>query len=110
MNLSFQEFLFSIMQFSIGKKILKKINSKTGFQNRKPDFGLKTENRISGFRLTSLISTNHSNPSALVQLTERSWAFMCKRVQVVCIALYKRLPNSYMYIASVRVRLFSFTY
>jgi len=26
------------MQFSIGKMILKKINSKTGFQNRKPDF------------------------------------------------------------------------
>jgi len=26
-----------------------KINSKTGFQNRKPDFGFKTENRISGF-------------------------------------------------------------
>src|SRR6218665_415185 len=55
MNLSFQEFLFSIMQFSIRKKILKKINSKTGFQNRKPVFDLKTENRISGFRLTSLI-------------------------------------------------------
>ena len=37
------------------KNYLKKINSKTGFQNQKPDFGFQTENRISGFRLTSLI-------------------------------------------------------
>ena len=28
---------------------------KTGFQNRKPDFGFQTESWISGFRLTSLI-------------------------------------------------------
>src|SRR6218665_3217252 len=36
-------------------KKYKKINSKLGFQKRKPDFGFKTENRISGFRLTSLV-------------------------------------------------------
>ena len=33
----------------------KLINSKSGFQNWKPDFGFKTENRISSFRLTSLV-------------------------------------------------------
>jgi len=38
---------------------LKKINSKTDFQNRKPDFGFQTENRISGFRLTSLVVSMH---------------------------------------------------
>jgi len=38
--------------------IFLKINSKTGFQNRKPDFGFKAENRISGFRLTSLVSND----------------------------------------------------
>jgi len=43
------------MQFSTGEMIFKEINSKTGFQNQKPDFGFKTENRISGFQLTSLI-------------------------------------------------------
>src|SRR6218665_1941051 len=57
-NLSFQEFLFSILQFSI-EKMIKKVKSKTDFQNRKPVF--KIENRFSvfkpktGFRLTSLI-------------------------------------------------------
>src|SRR6218665_3005190 len=35
------------------------INSKTGFQKRKPDFGFKTENQISGFRLTSLNQSRH---------------------------------------------------
>src|SRR6218665_3269231 len=50
MNQSFQKFTLILMQFSIGKKI----NSKFGFKKRKPDFGFKTENRISGFRLTSL--------------------------------------------------------
>src|SRR6218665_407861 len=54
MNQSFQEFNLIFMQFSIGKKF-KKINSKFGFQKRKPYFGFKTENRISGFRLTSLL-------------------------------------------------------
>src|SRR6218665_3611434 len=54
MNQSFQKFTLIFMQFSIGKKN-KKINSKFGFQKRKPDFGFKTENRISGFRLTSLV-------------------------------------------------------
>src|SRR6218665_2059808 len=53
MNQSFQKFTLIFMKFSICKKI-KKINSKFGFQKRKPDFGFKTENRISGFRLTSL--------------------------------------------------------
>ena len=43
MNLSFQEYLPSIMTFLTGKLIFKK-KSKTGFQNRKPDF-----------RLTSLV-------------------------------------------------------
>ena len=33
-------------------------NSKTGFQNRNPDFGFQTENRISGFQLTSLSVTS----------------------------------------------------
>jgi len=45
----------------------KKINSKTGFQNRKPDFGFQTENRISGFRLTSLAAIplfRHQEPSS----------------------------------------------
>src|SRR6218665_4142026 len=37
------------------KNYFKKKNLKTGFQNQKPDFGFQTENRISGFRLTSLI-------------------------------------------------------
>jgi len=32
--------------------------TKTGFQNQKPDFGFETENRISGFRLTSLVENN----------------------------------------------------
>ena len=32
-----------------------KINSKSGFQNRKPDFDFKTENRIFVFRLISLV-------------------------------------------------------
>src|SRR6218665_2336397 len=53
MNQSFLEFNLIFMQFSIGKKI----NLKSGFQNRKPDFGFKTKNRISGFRLTSLLSS-----------------------------------------------------
>jgi len=44
------------MQFSI-EKMIKKIKSKTGFQNRKPVFGFQTENRFSGFRLTSLSIT-----------------------------------------------------
>src|SRR6218665_1714430 len=67
MNQSFQKFTLIFMQFSIGKKF-KKINSKFGFQKRKPDFGFKTENRISGFRLTSLfranlfIATNRKDP------------------------------------------------
>ena len=55
MNLTFQAFLFNVMQFLIEKMIFKKINSKTGFQNRKPDFGFQIENQISGFRLTSLL-------------------------------------------------------
>src|SRR6218665_490635 len=55
MNQSFQKFTLIFMQFYMGKKF-KKINSKFGFEKRKPDFGFKTENRISGFRLTSLIS------------------------------------------------------
>src|SRR6218665_1243773 len=45
---------------------LKKINSKTDFQNRKPDFGFQTENRISGFRLTSLVSTTQKPLSVLL--------------------------------------------
>ena len=52
-NQSFQEFLLIIMQLSIWKIILK-IYSKSGFQNRKPDFSFKTKNRISSFWLTSL--------------------------------------------------------
>jgi len=32
---------------------------KSGFQNRKPDFAFKTKNRISGFRLTSLVVIKH---------------------------------------------------
>src|SRR6218665_18843 len=57
MNQSFQKFTLIFMQFSIGKKIKNK-NSKFGFQKRKPDFGFKTENRISGFQLTSLLKAN----------------------------------------------------
>jgi len=46
MNQSYQEFLLTVMQLSIGKMI--KINK---FKNRfpKPDFGFKTENQISDF-------------------------------------------------------------
>ena len=57
MNQSFQEFLLIIMQLSIGKMI--KINKfRTGFQNLKPVFGFKTENRIPDFQLTSLLNTH----------------------------------------------------
>jgi len=38
----------------IHRKTDKKINSKSGF--RKPDFGFKTENRISGFQLTTYMT------------------------------------------------------
>jgi len=53
------EFIFSgisSQHYKIFDRKIFKQNSKAGFQNRKPaDFGFQTENRISGFRLTSLI-------------------------------------------------------
>jgi len=60
MNQTFQKFLLIVMQLSIGKNI--SINSKTGFRNLKPDFGFKTENRKSGFLLTSLVFTAAEAP------------------------------------------------
>ena len=50
-------------------KKYKKINSKFGFQKRKPDFGFKTENRISGFRLTSLIESMNCEELAVKERT-----------------------------------------
>src|SRR6218665_1894659 len=62
-------------------KKYKKINSKFGFQKRKPDFGFKTENRISGFRLTSIIEeppfvTNSSSAVASGSLLELNPPFL----------------------------------
>jgi len=47
----FYSYFFSAISKFLIEKMSLKINSKTSFQNQKPDF----ENRISGFRLTSLI-------------------------------------------------------
>src|SRR6218665_378852 len=59
------------MQFSI-EKMIKKIKTKTGFQNQKPVFGFQTENRFSGFRLTSLPCTrlNVDSPKSVEGTTE----------------------------------------
>ena len=66
----FKGFLLRILQFSIGKMILK-TKFETGFQNRQPNFGFPTENRISGFRLTSLpeIPQKNQNFSGYVHIT-----------------------------------------
>ena len=66
MNQSFQEFTLIFMQFSIGKKIKNKINSKSGFQNRKPDFRFSinipishTVSKCVNVSTTTHLATNH---------------------------------------------------
>src|SRR6218665_919796 len=51
----FYSYFFSAISTFLIEKMSLKNKSENRFQNRKPDFGFQTENRISGFRLTSLI-------------------------------------------------------
>jgi len=88
MNLSFQEYLSSIMTFLTEKLIFQK-NSKTGFQNRKPDFGFKTENRISGFRLTSLINRDNWTKASTTPLSSNNNNNIQKIFWVLCLTLKK---------------------
>ena len=60
------------MQFSIGKMILKKINSKTGFKNRKPVFGFQTKSRISRFSINIPSNTAFASTKVLSQASTHS--------------------------------------
>ena len=60
MNQSFQEFILIVMQFSLGKLILKDKFEISFTEYAKPDFVFRTEIRFSGFRLTSLKYTRYT--------------------------------------------------
>src|SRR6218665_470646 len=60
------EFIFYSYFFSaINKFLIGKMSLKNKFENQKPDFGFKTENRISGFRLTSVSKTASYNVTVI---------------------------------------------